>query len=638
MKWKFRIILPLLLAFFVFGLAWHVLTLQSNIVKMAGIHNAKLYSDAITAFRTLYSSEVVKIAEKHGFEVTHAYLKEDNSIPLPATFSVLLGKKISEAGSSGTVKLYSPYPFPWRQDNGGLQDAFSQEAWNALTEKPAIPFYKFEGQNNQQTLRYAVADRMRESCINCHNEHQNTPKTGWKTGDVAGVLEINLPLASIVAASRSNIKGTIIIYSVLSLIVTIVIMMLIIKEKRYSLKLEQKVRDRTFEVEQQKVRAEKATLAKSEFLASMSHEIRTPMTSIIGMTELLSGSSLKKDEQEEALRILRGASENLLALINDVLDLSKIEAGHLELEEAEFELEDLICEAESFMGVAARGKGIELSRHIEPDVPVKFIGDASRLRQIIFNLVSNAVKFTEKGRVDINVRHKETKKDIAELVFYVKDTGIGIPEDKFDIIFEKFRQADSTTTRNFGGTGLGTAISKLLVEAMSGNIWVESELGKGSTFYFTVKLKISETAEVEKTIKKEMKEKIIAWKRPLKILIAEDSEDNLNLIVMHLKETPHIVDTAKNGKVAVEKFQAGNYDLVLMDMEMPVMDGYTATKEIRRWEIKEKKKPTPVVALTAHALKEHEQNSMDAGCTTHITKPFRKKKFLEAIYEYANKS
>jgi len=379
--------------------------------------------------------------------------------------------------------------------------------------------------------------------------------------------------------------------------------------------------------------AEEATIAKSEFLASMSHEIRTPLTAMVGMIEYLSDSPLN-DEQEKALRVLNGASKNLLALINDILDLSKIEAGQLELENVEFDLEELLSEMDSFMGVGARGKGLKLSYHIELDSPLKFIGDPKRLRQIIFNLVSNAIKFTKKGRIDINVSKRGGKRDIDELEFYIKDTGIGIPLDRVDIIFEKFTQVDPSTTRKFGGTGLGTSISKSFVEAMDGKIWVKSEVGKGSTFYFTVKLKKAKIDKKEKPVKAN---ESIVWKRPLSILLAEDSEDNIMLIELHLKETPHTVDTAENGKVAVKKFKSRNYDLVLMDMEMPVMDGYTATKVIRKWEAEEQKEATPIVALTAHVLKEHMQRGMESGCTGHFTKPFRKQAFLEAIHKYGNK-
>jgi len=379
--------------------------------------------------------------------------------------------------------------------------------------------------------------------------------------------------------------------------------------------------------------AEAANNAKSRFLAHMSHEIRTPMTSIISTVEFLSDSPLNED-QKDYVRILSGASENLLALISDILDLSKIEAGHLELQKVEFGLEELLFETVSFMGVSARGKGLELSYHVEPEIPVKFIGDPTRLRQIIFNIASNALKFTKEGRIDINVRKRETKDDITELEFSIKDTGIGIPEDKLDIIFKRFTQADSSTTRKFGGTGLGTAISKSLAEAMGGSIWAESELGKGSTFHFTVKLETAKTAKKGKGTKEK---EAIHWERPLKILVAEDSRENLDIILIHLKKTPHLVDTAENGKVAVEKFQSGDYDLVLMDMEMPVMDGYTASKEIRKWEAANKKRPTSIVALTAHALKEHEQKSMDAGCTAYFTKPFRKQAFLETVYKYGSR-
>ena len=539
-----------------------------------------------------------------------------------------------------------------------------------------------------------------------------------------------------------------------------------------------------------------ALRAKSEFLSSMSHEIRTPMNAVLGMAEVLSETNLDAD-QVRYLETMRFNGNTLLTLLDDILDLARVESGRLQLEEVEFDLGDLVEKSVETLAVRAHGKGLELVARIVSGTPTRCLGDPLRLRQVLMNLLGNAIKFTELGAVELKVAAEDGAEDAANgrvVRFSIADTGIGIEAAKLGAIFSNFTQGDSSNTRKYGGSGLGLAIASRLVALMGGRIWVKSAPGKGSTFHFTATLEVSnsvkeatptydlhglsalvadrnatnrrifvetlgqcgatvaEACTVPETIaalsealrfgrpfdlvfgdcqmpgieqierlakdgcacgaamiipmlttddlnsklarvrrlgfqshllkpvrRSDLLEVIAraaqslkngaapapirredaaaapaapslprltpaqaaaaaaaspaTARRPLRILLAEDSPDNRLLIAAYFKRLPYQVETAEDGKVAVEKFTSGRYDLVLMDIQMPVMDGYTAVRTIRAWETEHRRPATPILALTASTLDEDIPRAFEAGCNAHIAKPVRKATLLAAIDE-----
>ena len=392
------------------------------------------------------------------------------------------------------------------------------------------------------------------------------------------------------------------------------------------------------DLQRAKASAESANRAKSEFLTTMSHEMRTPMNAILGMADLLFESPLR-EEQRDYVRVFQKAGANLLNLINDILDLSKVESGHVELEAIVFDLSALLERVIEMMVSRANDQGLRLTLEIQPDVPANVVGDPNRLRQILVNLIGNALKFTTQGSVTLRVEREPGwtggEGAMSWLRFNVIDTGIGIAADKIEMIFERFTQADSSTTRKYGGTGLGLAISKGLVELMGGRLGCSSELGVGSTFFLAAPFEVREKGT---TLAGDDSGSIVkltagpAEQHPShRILIAEDSEYNIVLIRAYLKNSGFELDVAENGKIAVEKVIASRPDLVLMDLQMPVMDGLEATRAIRHWEAATGARPTPILALTAHAAGEGVGISLEAGCNEHLTKPIKRVTLLDAI-------
>ncbi len=385
-----------------------------------------------------------------------------------------------------------------------------------------------------------------------------------------------------------------------------------------------------------KAAAEAANEAKNQFLANMSHELRTPLNVVLGMVEL----ALPRQADPEAkdfLETAKSSADLLLAELSDLLDLTKIESGMLELETAAFSLRRVVQEVAQSLALQASAKGLAFSCSIPPEVPDALIGDQVRLRQVLLNLAGNAVKFTERGEVEIRVRHlpaadqtsAAAREGTADLEFTVRDTGIGIPRAHLERIFQRFAQADASTTRRFGGTGLGLAISSSLIAMMGGRIGVESQLGRGSTFSFTLRLPLAKELPAQRPAGPGVSPAPAA---KLRILLAEDTPANLKLAAFILRERGHPSEIAEDGEHSLRMAEE-DFDVILMDVSMPRMDGLDAAKAIRARE--KGRKRVPIIAMTAHAMKEDRDRCLAAGMDAYLSKPIDRQTMIDLVERLA---
>jgi signal transduction histidine kinase/ActR/RegA family two-component response regulator len=572
---------------------------------------AKTLNAGIKNLSGNYSGALTELREIEAF-----YNKGEGQKPEPAFFTekarAFLGLKKYDSAIQ-TIKLVKVAEQTYNKDVSDNYDILSKSYEGLGDYKNALKNYRLHGQAEDTLAKW----RNSSEATRLELEYQFTQQQ----------LKSQLNFQTQLNKQKST-RNWIIILGVSALLFALGLY----TRLRFTRRTQKLLQHKNEIIEAEKEKAEASEKAKHQFLANMSHEIRTPMNAIKGMTDILIRRNPKED-QKEYLDGIKQSSDSLLVIINDILDISKIEAGKVALENEPFSVNELVNNVHTIMQFKAEEKGLELKKEM-PAAALHVIGDANRLRQILINLIGNAIKFTENGLVTTTIK-SELAGEKLNLHFTVSDTGIGIDEDRMGKIFESFEQAYSDTSRKFGGTGLGLSISKKLVELHNGSIWVESEKGKGSQFHCIIPYAIAATT-TEVIPAEDVHSNIAAALTGIRILLVEDNAFNVVVAQEELEdaiEGVHVT-VGENGLIAVEQLKSSFFDVILMDVQMPVMNGFEATKAIRNLD--SEKAHTPIIAMTANVLKEEVELCYQAGMNDFIGKPFDTKELLNKMFNLIN--